>query len=414
MAVTEFRLSYTATEIDERLGRIDDLSADIDKKINAPTNAEVGQILTVKEIDETGNIIWETTDQDSLTGKADINVYEVTSDSSDINELITLLPEDVVINSGDVMLVTNSLGVKSAYQYDEDWVACDGNVDASKVIMPFDITLAGSYTQVGNLTKTKTGTETFATRGKSVATALQEILSKREQPTITANPSVSLTATHGSYEVGTKITPEWSASLNAGSYTFGPATGITAKTWEISNSNGNTATTASGEFTEITIDDNTNYTITAKASYDAGAVAKDNLGDDSNPNVQIIAGSKSATSQAITGYRAWFMYIGESLETINSAFIRQSTNLGATPTSQIYVKIPKGTKRIMVAIPTSSTLQLTDVIDSGAMTLPVFSNFTLSSVNVEGVNGHEAKTYNVWTADNRNGLDATYYDFIIN
>lgn len=36
------------------------------------------------------------------------------------------------------------------------------------------------------------------------------------------------------YEVGTKITPSYSAKLNAGSYSYGPATGITATSWSVS------------------------------------------------------------------------------------------------------------------------------------------------------------------------------------
>lgn len=342
-----------------------------------------------------------------------VNVYEITSDSAVLDELVALLPEGTEIHSGDVMLVTNSMGVKSAYQYDEDWIACDGNVDASKVIMPFDITLAGSYTQVGNLSKTSTGTATFATKGKSVAQAFQEMLSKREQPKIKSNPSVSLTATSGAKEVGTKITPEWNASLNAGSYTYGPATGITASSWEISDTDGNKASTASGKFTEITVSDSTNYRITAKANYAAGAVAVDNLGDPSNPTIQIAAGSKSANGSYITGYRAWFTYVGESLDTINSTFIRNTTNKGSTPATQNGVNIPAGTKRVMIAIPATSSLALKQVIDVDGMGLDVFGNFTLQTVSVEGLNGYEAKSYNVWVAENTNGMAATHYNFII-
>ena len=344
---------------------------------------------------------------------ANVNVYEITSDSAVLDELVALLPEGVEIHSGDVMLVTNTMGVKSAYQYDEDWIACDGNVDASKVIMPFDITLAGSYTQVGNLSKTSTGTATFATKGKSVAQAFQEMLSKREQPKIKSNPSVSLTATSGAKEVGTKITPEWSASLNAGSYTYGPATGITASSWEISDTDGNKASAASGKFAEITVGDTTNYRITAKANYEAGAIAVDNLGDPSNPTIQIAAGSKSANGSYITGYRAWFTYVGESLDTINSAFIRGTTNKGSTPATQNGVNIPAGTKRVMIAIPTTSSLALKQVIDVDGMGLDVFGNFTLQTVDVEGLNGYEAKSYNVWVAENTNGMAATHYNFII-
>lgn len=344
--------------------------------------------------------------------KADVNVYEISSDSVVLDELIALLPEGVEINQGDVMLVTNTLGVKSAYQFDETWIACDGNVDASKVIMPFDITLAGSYTQVGNLSKSSTGTATFATKGKSVAAALQEILSKREQPKIKSNPSVSLTASNGAKEVGTSITPTWSASLNAGSYTYGPATGIVAKSWSIKDTDGNTATTASGSFPAITVGDDTNYRISATASYDAGAVAVDNLGDPSNPTIQIAAGSKSANGSYITGYRAWFMYVGESLDTIDSAFIRGTTNKGATPATQNGVTIPAGTKRVMVAIPATGA-SLTSVIDVDGMGLDVFGNFTKTTVDVEGLAGYEAASYSVWVAENANGMAATHYNLII-
>ena len=355
---------------------------------------------------------------DNSNIKSNINVYQIISDSVIVDELITLLPEGIEINQGDIMLVTNTLGVKSVYQYDEGWIACDGNVDASKVIMPFDITLAGSYTRVGNLTKSSnTTTSTFATKGKSVAVALQEMLSKREQPSKNpTQPAVSLTATNGAYEVGTTITPTWNASLSAGSYTYGPATGITAKTWAISDTDGHSATTASGSFDSFTVGDDTSYTITATATYDAGAIAKDNLGDPSNPTVQIVAGSKSATSSSITGYRSWFTYIGNDMSAIDSAFIRKATNEGSGngAATKNNVTIPQGTKRVMVAIPQKYSKALTAVTDIDGMGLDVFGNFTLSTVNVEGTNGYEAVAYNVWVADNANGLKATHYDLIIN
>ena len=340
------------------------------------------------------------------------NVYQLTSDNTNLDEIVG----EINPGAGDILVITNSMGVKSAYQYDAEdgWIACDGNVDASKVIMPMDITLAGSYTQVGNLSKTSTGTATFATKGKSVAQALQEILSKREQPKIKSNPGVSLTASNGAKEVGTKITPEWSASLTAGSYTYGPATGITPSSWEISDTDGNKASTASGKFAQITVGDTTKYRITAKVNYAAGAIAVDNLGDPSNPTVQIAAGSKSASSTYITGYRAWFMYIGESLDEINSAFIRGTSNKGSTPSTQNGVTIPEGTKRVMIAIPVTNAANLTSVIDVDGMGLDVFgSNFTESTIDVEGLDGYQAKPYKVWTAENINGMAATHYNLII-
>lgn len=398
---------YTKTEVDAKFDNLEIPEVDL------------SNYATKDEIPSTEGLASETYVNEAIAAieipeaKADLNVYEITSDSAVLDELVALLPEGVEINSGDVMLVTNSLGVKSAYQFDETWIACDGNVDASKVIMPFDITLAGSYEQVGNLTKSATGTSTFATKGKSVAAALQEILSKREQPSITSNPSVSLTATSGSKEVGTSITPTWSASLKAGSYTYGPATGITVKAWAISDTDGNSADTVSGSFPAIVVGDDTKYCITAKATHNAGAIAVDNLGDASDPVVQIAAGSKSANGGYITGYRAWFIYVGTSEDAIDSAFIRSAINKGADPSTQNNVTISAGTKRVMVAIPASSSKKLTSVIDVDGMGLDVFGNFALTTVNVEGVNGYEAVPYNVWVAENANGMAATKYNLVI-
>lgn len=398
---------YTKTEVDAKFDNLEIPEVDL------------SNYATKDEIPSTEGLASETYVNEAIAAieipeaKADLNVYEITSDSAVLDELVALLPEGVEINSGDVMLVTNSLGVKSAYQFDETWIACDGNVDASKVIMPFDITLAGSYTQVGNLSKSSTGTATFATKGKSVAAALQEILSKREQPSIVSHPSVSLTATSGSKEVGTSITPTWSASLKAGSYTYGPATGITVKAWAISDTDGNSADTVSGSFPAIVVGDDTKYCITAKATHNAGAIAVDNLGDASDPVVQIAAGSKSANGGYITGYRAWFIYVGTSEDAIDSAFIRSAINKGADPSTQNNVTISAGTKRVMVAIPASSSKKLTSVIDVDGMGLDVFGNFALTTVNVEGVNGYEAVPYNVWVAENANGMAATKYNLVI-
>jgi hypothetical protein len=424
LATEQYVKDSIATLIDsapETLDTIGEIAAELSKNQNVvdALNTAIADKADKSEIPSIEGLASEEYVNDAISkieipeAKPDINVYEITSDSAVIDELVALLPEGAEINSGDLMLVTNSIGVKSAYQYDEDWIACDGNVDASKVIMPFDITLAGSYTQVGNLSKTSTGTATFATKGKSVAAALQEMLSKREQPKIKSNPSVSFTATSGAKEVGTKITPEWSASLNAGSYTYGPATGITASSWEISDTDGNKASAASGKFAEITVGDSTNYRITAKANYAAGAIAVDNLGDPSNPTIQIAAGSKSANGGYITGYRAWFMYVGESLDTIDSTFIRGTSNMGSTPSTQSGVNIPAGTKRVMVAIPTTSSLALKQVIDVDGMGLDVFGNFTPTTIDVEGLNGYTAKTYNVWVAENANGMAATHYNLVI-
>ena len=343
-------------------------------------------------------------------------VYEVTSDEIEMEKLI---PADTEFVGGDVLIVTNSTGIKSAYHFNgEDWIACDGNVDASKVIMPIDITLAGSYTQVGNLTKTSTGTAKFATKGKSVAAALQEMLSKREQPGTPTKPSISCTASGMSeVEVGTTVTPGWKVSLNPGSYTYGPATGITPKTWTITDSKGNTSHEASGSFPSFVVTDSENYSYTVTVTHDAGAIAHDNLGDESNPVVRIAANSAPAVSKTgLRGYRKWFTYVGTNTDTIDSAWIRgKATSQGkaSSAATKNNVAIAAGTKRVVVAIPKTISKTLKSVIDVDGMGLDVIGNFTLSEVMVEGANGATAVVYNVWVCENANGLAATKYNLVI-
>lgn len=86
---------------------------------------------------------------------------------------------DVAVKKGDVFVVTTTVGnstyEKSAYFYDgKAWVAMTGSVDADKVILRDNITLAGGYTQVGDLTndqKFQTETQVSTAISKAVAAA---------------------------------------------------------------------------------------------------------------------------------------------------------------------------------------------------------------------------------------------------
>ena len=307
---------------------------------------------------------------------------------------------------GDIVVITTTVEgstyEQSAFMYDgTQWAAMTGKVDADKVILQNDITMAGNYTQVGNLTKEQTKTATFATKGKSVAEALTEIFSKRLQPTITSNPAVTLTFGQAkAYEVGTTVSPTYSASLSAGSYTYGPATGITATSWEISDTAGNTADTASGSFADVVVTDNTNYKITAKANYGAGAVAVDNLGATYSPEIKIAAGSATKTSGAITGYRNTFYGTVTEKAEVTSTIIRGLTksNKALSNGSSFTVTIPVGAVRVIFAYP--ATLQdVSSVKDVNGLNAEIKSAFTKSSVTVAGAGADAGIAYKVYVTD---------------
>lgn len=261
--------------------------------------------------------------------------------------------------------------------------------------------MAGNYTQVGNLTKNQNGTATFATKGKSIAEALTDIFSKRLQPGAPTAPAVTLTFGQAkAYEVGTTVSPTYSATLSAGSYTYGPATGITATSWEITDTAGNTADTATGSFADVVVADNTNYKITAKANYGEGAVAKDNLGSDSHPVVKIAAGSATKTSGAITGYRNTFYGTVTEKAEVTSTIIRGLTksNKALVNGNSFTVNIPVGAVRVIFAYP--ATLQdVSSVKDVNGLNAEIKSAFTKSAVTVAGAGADAGIEYKVYVTD---------------
>lgn len=341
--------------------------------------------------------------EDDGTANLDITYYEgIRADGEADNDVFTRVLDGAAANEGDVFIIKTLIaGDKysyTAFVYDEGaWNAMDGNVDATNVILRNDITTAGSYTQVGNITKGATATGTISAAGKSVADVFTAIFTKELNPTKTV-PSVTLTFSQaGAKEVGTSVTPSYSASLNAGSYTYGPATGIKATSWEISDTDGHTATTASGSFAAFTVGDNTSYKITAKANYGEGAVPMTNLGN-AYPSEKITAGSASKTSGAVTGYRSFFYGSKATAIELISKNIRDLTNSGkAVGNSQTFsLTVVEGATQVIVAFPTNINKTLSRVLDVGAFGTDIVGSFTKQTVNVEGANGYEAISYDVW------------------
>lgn len=331
---------------------------------------------------------------------------------------------DVAVKKGDVFVVTTTVGnstyEKSAYFYNgKAWVAMTGSVDADKVILRENITLAGGYTQVGNLTKSQNGTATFQTKGKSVADILTEIFSKRLQPTITAQPSVTGFALNGAkaVEAGTQVAAAsyGTAELNPGSYKYGPDTAVVASGWKVERitdkattevANAETASLAAGSDNNggagFIIGDaggdnavsSLKYRVTA--THGAGVTAKDNLGADSSPVVAIAAGSKTKDTAAYTPFRNTFYGASTSKPALDSAAIRALGKTGkAYAAGTLTINVPVGAQRVAIAC-IATAKGVTKVINETAMNADVTSTFTKSTVSVEGANGYAAKDYNVW------------------
>ena len=374
------------------------------------------------------------------------NVFQVELDENDTDDIAAIeeqvAAEGAEKQDGDVAIVKSTIAEGKAsytsYVYDaaldteeEDsthgWSAMDGNYSASNVFLKDKIILAGDYgqdsrkdkiTSIGNL---RIGDEIPA--GTSIQSLFMDMLSQRLQPSASPTaPAASITlytdgstkkVVAGAVEVGTTINPYYVASLSAGSYTYGPATGITASSYSVSSTGRKTvdgatadtvedsATTASGAFTSFVVDDDTSYKVSVSIPHNAGTIAQDNLGGESNPKVQIAAGTKTATSGTVSGYRAWFCgykngtnaladataITGAQVRALgNSANGSWKSSMSVSQMKQMFFAAPAG-KGYKPVIKDASTTAPQTVLG------PII-------VSVEGKDGFDAIDYDVWYVAN--------------
>ena len=277
---------------------------------------------------------------------------------------------------------------------------------AETVKFTTDLTITAN---VGVHTVGSTGSKTLPTTGKSVKQVMDLLFASEKNPTIT-QPYVNLSSSSmGSKEVGTRISPSYSASLNAGTYQYGPATGVTVTTWTITDTNSGSKDTASGTFDEFQVTDSTQYKITAVAEHTEGTIPVTNLGNE-YPSGQIQAGSKTKQVGTITGHRKTFYGTVESKDTaIDSALIRSlaGKSSGALSNGSTFnINIPIGAIRIIIAYP-ATLRDLTSVLDVNAFDTPIQSEFlkNKTSVQVEGANGYSAIEYKLFYMDYANAND---------
>lgn len=390
--------------------------------------------------------------------KSDAATYIVVrgEGQSDDDCLASAVPEGTQLVGGDICIIkTLVAGTADKYLYTAfvwdvtngdagAWKAMDGNYDATNVYMTSDITLAGSYTRVGNLSKgSDTATKEYSAKGKSIADILSEMLSQDTQPSVTANPAVTLTLkVNGSdvtqdktYEAGTTLTLGYAANLSAGSYTAFAgqvATGVTADSWsakirkgtkdaDMAAISGVELTAASGTFTDntITLANGEWYDVSVSATHGEGAVAKTALGKTSDPEVKIAAGTKSNNSVNLKGYNNGRFYgcisdgayyitnkCNEAAYPVStqltSAKVRTLTKQGSsTATGTFTLNVTKDTRTIVIAA-LGSNRTLTKVLNT-TVNADMTEGFkkdagTLVVAAADGDTSSDyAKTYTVWT-----------------
>lgn len=362
-------------------------------------------------------------------GGEDAHVYEATvSKGGDHVAAITTALNGVEPNTHDVAIVKEAIiaedllsdSVAQKYQHTAyrwngtDWVAFDGNYSAKNVIFDEDFVFT---TKIGTVQTLTNGSTTVAAAGKSVKDFFAGIFAEEAYPNTTP-PSVSwITEPKGTVEVGIEVTPAYNAKLNAGSYTYGPATGITAKSWnvDVADLTDENKTTNSGSFSKFTaIDGMSGYAkITATATYDAGAVPVTNIGN-TYPSKQIGAGSKSATSAGYTSYRAWFYgyKAGGSTLTVtemdsddirgltaaNGSF---TTSMATTNMQQMFFAAPSGKVKYTLkddGITVNTGLTVAHSVNGAPQTVKH------ATIYVKGANGYVVAEANATETNTVNGM----------
>lgn len=284
------------------------------------------------------------------------------------------------------------------------WAAMDGNYNANNIYFNEDFIATAN---IGTIKIEGESSTVVKAEGKNLTDLLSSILAKREDPTIIfPKVTVSFTNSIKNVEVGTIVEPTYSAFLSAGSYSFGPETGIAAQSWSVTDGN-ETLNTSSGTFKEVTVgdqEDSTNsYSITATATYNEGTIPVDNFGNEFVSG-RIMAGSASAsTGTKITGHRSYFygcLTTSSDEEPLTSDVIRSLTKGEAYNASKILTLNPGmlAAKRVVVAYPADTTRAgLKEVTLTSSMNMPITENYIQqANVDVEGANNYKAIPYTVF------------------
>lgn len=300
---------------------------------------------------------------------------------------------------GDFGIVKEKLSPEGKYQYTayiydgENWAAMDGNYDAENVYFQKDLTITAP---IGVQTIPSSGSKTLATTGKNLKQVLDMIVASEKNPS-TIQPSVTLNSSNiGEKEVGTNIAIAYSFATNPGSYTYGPATGVTFSGYE-ATFNGETLTGASGTFASMQVVDDTNLSISGKCASSEGAVPLTNLGNPYEAG-KIAAKNYTPSKGTLTGYRGWFYgyYNGTTAiadpAAITSAQLRAfgtktnfPTSMNTSQMQQMFFAAPKG--RV-------SSVSISNAVNGAPLTV------TKGSASVEGANGYTAAEYDLFYVAN--------------
>lgn len=209
------------------------------------------------------------------------------------------------------------------------------------------------------------------------------------QPGVTCRVSTGTAA--GSYEVGTQIN-----TTIQGTFTQNDAGALT--TIEILKNGSSILSQATSPITTeaqtFTLGEET-VSFTVKATYAAGAIKNDNLGQPS-PDGQIKAGSKTSSAVSFTGKRNLFYGTGVgTAPSVTSELVRGLSNkqLGPSNGTSFNINVAAGQQYVVIAYP--ATLRKITKCFYVEQNTDLAENFTEQTISVQGANGAAGADYRV-------------------
>ena len=335
-------------------------------------------------------------------------------DEEDVAAILRVIG-DAEIHTGDTAIVKRTItGDKishTAYIYNgTNWAACDGNYNAKNVYFDADLTLTEAF---GRYKPGASGSIDVPSTGQSVYDLINDAFSEEKNPTATQpSASVTISGGDGTFEIGTKKNLTYSASLNGGSYTYGPnPTGVTATGYTVT-CDGKTADTATGSFENIVADGTKK--ISVSITHSAGSIPKTNKGKE-YAAAQIKAGTKTATSsQSLVGVRHMFYGVVKSADfALDSAHIRSLSHEAAD--KKTISTFTAGDKALKVIVACPAGYNVTKVTLPSAMGADATADFVKQSgtVQVEGAEGYTAAAYSVWVFEPASIPSTQSYSIVI-
>ena len=272
----------------------------------------------------------------------EITLTKVNADTVTVNGKDVALREDINELNGEALKIDSAPDAKSIKQAIADVNTSLGELELTDDKVKLSTELK-TYYNVGKVT-TASGTNpiTIGNAGDSLRTVFNNLFNMDEtQPSITANPSITLTlSSTASDEYGTKIKSlSYSISTEDGAYTNDSTTGVTWSSYKFTGSGfsepSTTFTSKTGTVTlssDYEVGVSSAISLTVEGTHTAGNVAKTNLGNNSDPEIKIAAGTKTDVCTFSKSSKYYDYSVLTTSETAPTTGLTRQTSSGANAT----------------------------------------------------------------------------------